>query len=343
MPDRTCPACGAPLKPGDEACSLCGTAAPAALDPAPDSAPAPEAITPGRPSGTARVSRPVCAECGHANPPGARFCNRCGAPLEVRDESPEEEPVSTAAVGKQLGAMLGIGLVTLVALFAVTRLSDRSAPVRPQTAPPAATLPEEPRLDGEAAARVAALEQEIASSSDSLRIVAARQEIVELRARGEQYVAAAEAQAELAASLETASAWADAGHLYIEGLLRAEPAQRALIAAPAARAFERAVALDSTNLDVRTELAIAYQYTDAPMRAVEVLRGVLAQDSAHVAANFNFGLMQMQIGRHEQATEFLERVVRLTQPGTAVHQQATTALAQLRGETPPSEPAAPGS
>lgn len=39
---------------------------------------------------------PVCAKCGHANPEGSQFCNRCAAPLESPSPSSHSPSVQTA-------------------------------------------------------------------------------------------------------------------------------------------------------------------------------------------------------------------------------------------------------
>ena len=53
---------------------LRGSAPPA--PPAPGAAPLPPPTTPYAPP-----TGPVCPSCGHVNPPGARFCERCGTKL----------------------------------------------------------------------------------------------------------------------------------------------------------------------------------------------------------------------------------------------------------------------
>ena len=93
--DRTCPSCGAHVSAGANRCNLCGTFvkgssdAPEEPDDAtltdPDSSSeadegsasgaAPDEETEGAPS-------VFCNQCGWENPPGARYCSRCGEELQ---------------------------------------------------------------------------------------------------------------------------------------------------------------------------------------------------------------------------------------------------------------------
>lgn len=164
---RSCPSCGAQVPADADRCDLCGTPVdPSAADhrDAPtDAAEPPESKEDSGPS-------VFCNQCGWENPPGARFCSRCGTELQdLSDVTPsatrpvaadlptkeepdpsadlsdaleddeQEEADEQAVLGQQIALVVGGALALVVALFFVTQWSaqyewggDSSAP------PPAA-------------------------------------------------------------------------------------------------------------------------------------------------------------------------------------------------------------
>ncbi|CAN5558255.1 zinc-ribbon domain-containing protein [soil metagenome] len=346
MPKPTsCPSCGARLRAGAESCSLCGTPVPTVAEEAAtsesftdsvQSESAPSEVTPESTPAAVPVSRTLeCAICGFHNPLHARFCSQCGAGLDERMANDETAAEATAVgdapdgIGRRLGAMLGVAILAVVVLYGVSALSGRSGtPLEATNVAPTAI--EEPALDDQQSARVAVLERQRESSSDSLQMLAINQEIVEIYARGGRLVRAGEAQEEVARSVNSAFAWADAGSLYFEALLRAPEDARSAIAPRAISAYERSLEIDPHNLDVRTNLGVAYQYSATPMEAVETLRTVLEAEPDHLHANFNFALMLAQIGRYDQAAERFERVLTITEAGDPIHTRAQEELARAR-------------
>ena len=92
---RTCPSCGAHVSAAADRCDLCGTSVEASSDapdesddtapPAPDSSrEADEGSAPDEASGEEGEDAPTvfCNQCGWENPPGARYCSRCGEELQ---------------------------------------------------------------------------------------------------------------------------------------------------------------------------------------------------------------------------------------------------------------------
>jgi tetratricopeptide (TPR) repeat protein len=107
--------------------------------------------------------------------------------------------------------------------------------------------------------------------------------------------------------------------------------QRAALAQQAVDLYDRSLALDD-DPDVRVNLAVAALLDPRnPMRAVQELQAVLTDNPDHVEANFNMGLMRMQIGRLDAAAESFRRVIALTPADDPVHRRATEALAAVEG------------
>ncbi len=304
-------------------------------------------------------SGPFCVHCGAKNPEYARFCYQCGHALHgsgvaegsvpvvtttpVVPAPPPATPALPAAgpvvrerpdsdAGKRALTLVGAGVLAVLALFFITRASQNSAPPPPAangtpTAPQAAP----DQLSEEALARVASLESEIEAATTDEDRLAKQEALAGLYTQEGAFSRAAVVQEEIAESLQTALAWADAGSLYLAHMLRAQGPDRATYAQLAAEAYEKSLEIDSTDLDVKTDLATAYLNDQQnPMQAVATIKAVLAEDPDHVRANFNYGLMLAQINRVDQAIEQFQKVVGLTEADDPVHQRAEQELARIQ-------------
>lgn len=340
----------------------------ATLEPEPEaSAPGPALPEPA-PEPVAEVAveaGPFCTSCGTKNPAHARFCYQCGQALvTAANPAPPTAPVPIVPVaesrpavpppmpppapasvgrpssdaGKRALALVGVALLAVVVLFFITQASTDPPAATPAaatgTAPAGAAAPPPaeaaPELPAEVEARAAALEDEIAAATGDERL-AKQEDLAGLYARSGAFALAAPIQQEVAEVRQTALAWADAGSLYLAHMLRTQGETRTFYAQRAAENYERSVALDDTDLDVRTDLATAYLNDGLnPMQAVETVKEVLGEDPEHVRANFNFGLMLAQISRTDQAQERFEKVLTLTEAGDPVRERAEQELARLQ-------------
>ena len=334
MSSLSCSECGARLDPNDAVCPLCGadvatpTPTVAGTDPL-------VAAKPTTPAGGA-----FCPNCGTPAAPGARFCMNCGAALGSAAASLAAGPApARAASSRRPGLIaLGVGLLAVAALFGIDRLGADDAPAAPavsasgaeavQGAPIAA---EEPALSAEAAATAERLRAEIAAAgASSPGGLAKRIELVQTLAQNDRLVDAADEQAALAEITGTASAWANAGSLLFDRMLNLPEPDRGPLAVRAAAYYERSLAIES-DPDVRANRAWALQYGDNPMSAVLEMRALVDAHPDHAIANYNFGLMQLKIGRTEKAQEHFEKVLAVTEPSESVHQRAEQELARIRG------------
>lgn len=356
---HACPSCGAVAADDATRCDLCGTplaSEGASAEQAPAIAMGPTADAPAPPaSPVAAAPASYCIACGHANPLHARFCNACGMALPPRDAAlpplapppPATTPVAVETMARPVRpapdgrperralALVGVGVAAVVGLYGVTVLSKDSDPLPaevPAGAPvvgaaPGGSLPV-------SATDMVPVEVDPASVSaaglpDSLRPA----------------VEAATAAAVNVQAAPTAAAWAGAGGLYMDLLVRTPEAQRGPVARQAIAAFQQSLTLEE-NADVRVSMAWAYRYDPDPsntMQAVAQLLAVLGADSDHVRANFYLGVLRAQIGRVDGAVEQFERVVSLTDHEDPFHQAAARELAALEDATgaPAAAPAAP--
>lgn len=308
-----CAFCGARLTPGADRCDLCGTPVDGAEALAPD-AEAPEAAGAVAPEAAVADARGrTCASCGHANPPGARFCNACGA--DLAEAQPELAPVRPPAsepsgarppstAGRRALVVVGVALATVVGLYAVTALSG-GEPAPPATAAadglPAASDPSGPTP----------------ALPDSLQLAADR-----LEAGG------------------TATDLFESGRYYLTAaydMAGVEPESSVLWAREAARLFEASLAEEDRD---RTRLALAEAIRvdpspAAPMRPVQEVQAVLERDPTNVTALFLLADLRLERGQFEPAwrdsAEVLyERVIELAPPGDRARVQAEARLEFLR-------------
>ena len=304
-----------------------------------------------------------CNACGWSNPPGSRFCSQCGARLDARvagapvpappvpaearaaearaAKAPVSIPVDTApsapattaqsAVGRQVAILVGAGILLVVGLYLITVVSKEmggsaaAPPPTAQAAPQVAPLPED------VAEQAEALQAEIDQLTGAARLEK-RRELVSLYLREERYDLAAEEQERIAEAENTEDAWVLVGNLNYDWMERQPSADRAVFAKRAIAGYQRALEINPDNLDVRTDMAIAYMYDpDNPMKAIQETNEVLKRNPDHVQANFNRGIMLMQINRMDEAVKQMEKVKRLVNdPEDPVYQRAERVIEMIR-------------
>lgn len=353
--NQTCESCGARMSAGAEVCDLCGT--PVEGYEAPVTAEAHEptlSAAPAAPEGNGGATE--CDTCGQGNPPGSRYCNRCGARLTVESaaasatvgpkrpaaepEADEEEPgkgvykpfdETDRAVGKQVMLVVSAALLLVVVLYAVTAMSGGSGGSFDAPAPATATDEVEP-LASQWADREAELKADIDGTTGEAQLEA-RRRLIDLYFAADRLDFAAEQTALIAEATGSEEEWILAGNLYFDWMQRADETRKAIWARQAVASYQAALDMNPSNLDVRTDMAIAYLYDPQnSMMAIQETNRVLEEDSLHIQANFNKGIMLTQINRVDQAIEQFERVKTiLGDPADPVYQRAVDAIARLSG------------
>jgi tetratricopeptide (TPR) repeat protein len=180
------------------------------------------------------------------------------------------------------------------------------------------------------AAQVAELEEAIEAAEGEERL-ARQRELVNLFVGMGRPDRAAVVQEEIARQVDTPDAWARAGNLFYDWIDGVDDAHRSAVARRAIAAYLNVLAVEPDNLDVRTNLAVAYLYDpDDPMQAIEHTNYVLERDPDHIPANFNRGLMMLQINRVEEGVQQMEKVKRLAGEGTPFYRQADEVIRVVR-------------
>jgi len=254
----------------------------------------------------------------------------------------------------QLGLVIGIAAMLVVALFFITNLSkDLGAPVTPVPADDENGLTErqgavgeapdtdrssiferlaadEPDLPGEIGSTVDSLDAVIDASEGEAAQQARRQKVDMLIGAGRMDHAAV-TQREVALEEGSAEAWRQAGDLFYEWMGRMnEGAERVEVAGATIAAYERVLADTPDNLDVRADLATALLETNEPMRGVEEIQRVLDADPDHLQARFNYGIMLAMIGRTEASIAQFEHAQRIVGEGSPFYRQAEQIIEELR-------------
>ncbi|PEN06768.1 hypothetical protein CRI93_09015 [Longimonas halophila] len=338
-----CTECGTAFAPGDKFCSQCGT-------------PRAGADRPPATEGT----RPVAANL----PAGAD----AAASGERDDEASESEAIDESAINRKLAWLVGGAVVVIAALFLATLFSERAgdplartaaernagdnigqqsgaapgtpnAGNAPATADPAtvdALIDQySPEVSESMAAQVDSL-REAAESEEGIMRQTIQQEVVNAYIGAGHLGRAAQVQKTMAEDSGDPDAWRRTGDLlysWMEQLGQGNTSNAIGQVAPhVVDAYERVLEQEPNNLDVRTDMATAMLQTNAPMRGVEQINRVLEEDPDHFQARFNKGIMQLYIGRVDEAVAEFEEVKRIVGEDSPYYERADQAITLAREE-----------
>jgi hypothetical protein len=87
--------------------------------------------------------------------------------------------------------------------------------------------------------------------------------------------------------------------------------------AMAAEAYRRALALDGSSPDVRSDFASCLHAMGLPKRALDEFRKVLTMDPNHMVAYFNLGVVFQGLGQSDSARFYWEKYLKLDPNGQA--------------------------
>jgi tetratricopeptide (TPR) repeat protein len=75
--------------------------------------------------------------------------------------------------------------------------------------------------------------------------------------------------------------------------------------------YQKILDRDSTRADVKVKLGMTYVASDTPMRGIQLIKQVLAEDPNNQFALLNFGLLLMQSGQMDKAKARFEQLLQL--------------------------------
>ncbi len=116
---------------------------------------------------------------------------------------------------------------------------------------------------------------------------------------------------EIAKAEKSYPTWLKAGDLFTEAYQNTQDTTVQIgLVQKAIGAYKSALELDSTSLDAKTGLGVAYiSGTPNPMQGIQLLLGVVKQDPENVKANMNLGLFSIKSGQYDKAVGRFKTVI----------------------------------
>jgi tetratricopeptide (TPR) repeat protein len=93
--------------------------------------------------------------------------------------------------------------------------------------------------------------------------------------------------------------------------------------------YQKILDRDSTRADVKVKLGMTYVASDTPMRGIQLIKQVLAEDPNNQFALLNFGLLLMQSGQMDKAKARFEQLLQLNPQDTKAMFYLAVAQAEL--------------
>lgn len=85
----------------------------------------------------------------------------------------------------------------------------------------------------------------------------------------------------------------------------------------AAECYRRALAIDGSSTDVRTDYGACLHGMGLPQRAIDEFRKVLVQDPTHSICNFNLGVVFNEIQQKDSARYYWKKYLEMEPQGSA--------------------------
>jgi tetratricopeptide (TPR) repeat protein len=118
----------------------------------------------------------------------------------------------------------------------------------------------------------------------------------------------------------TVESWTTAGDNYYQAYTFAiDQAKQKQLVDKAREFYEKVMAKNPNNLEVKTKLAMTFVSSSNPMQGILMLREVLVTDPKNEMALFNMGMLSIQSGQHERAIERLEELIKVNPMHTQGH------------------------
>jgi len=127
--------------------------------------------------------------------------------------------------------------------------------------------------------------------------------------------------AEVAAKFfNTTESWKKAGDQYYQAYSFAvDQARQQSFAEKARESYDKVLAANPRDLDVKTNKAMTYLGSGSPMQGIAMLREVIAENPRHEPALFNMGMLSIQSGQYERAVERLNDLLKVNPNHTQGH------------------------
>ncbi|MDI6401560.1 hypothetical protein QLX67_06095 [Balneolaceae bacterium ANBcel3] len=132
-------------------------------------------------------------------------------------------------------------------------------------------------------------------------------EIIRVYVQLEQYDKAGRVALKRARLSEQASDWKESGDYFFEAATRTDSEDfRKDTARKAKSMYITALEIKPGDPEIKTDLAVVYMSLLEPEESFLLLENVLMNNPDHIRANFNMGVLMLQIGRASEAIPFFE-------------------------------------
>lgn len=192
--------------------------------------------------------------------------------------------------------------------------SARDSTLSPVADPNHAAVPEE------ALKRIASLRGLIDASAPNEKNAIFADSLAKLYVTAGKYDSSAWFAEVAAKFFNTTESWTQAGDQYYQAYTFAVDQARQQSFAEKARAcYDKVLAADPRNLDVKTNKAMTYLGSGSPMQGIAMLREVIAENPRHEPALFNMGMLSIQSGQYDRAVERLNDLLKVNPNHTQGH------------------------
>ena len=222
----------------------------------------------------------------------------------------------------------GIAVVAAIVLFTLPRVvvdneegGDNLASGRDGTAgveteeaagTSAAGTPHLPEISEDALAEINQLRENYQNNENTEKSTIFADSLISAFARNEWYDSAAFYAGQLAEASETDSSFKQALDLYYQAFTFALDESRARTLGKKVRYYgEAMLRKNPAALEAKSQMAMTYLTTAEPMKGIQMLREVVAEDENNELALYNLGLLSMQSGQYDKAVDRFGRVVEL--------------------------------
>ena len=108
----------------------------------------------------------------------------------------------------------------------------------------------------------------------------------------------------------TTETYLKAGNSYYEAYTFAlQPEKQKAMAEKAQLWLGKAIEANPKNLEARTKMAMTYLSSSSPMKGIQMMREVLAEDPKNEFTLFNMGMLSIQSGQFDRAVERLNELI----------------------------------
>lgn len=184
----------------------------------------------------------------------------------------------------------------------------------------AANFPEHVQTPAEVRRAIVALKKEYAESAGKEKNAIFADSLAGLYSQAGKFDSSAWFAEEATKFFNNTESRVKAGDSYYQAYSFAlDPTRQAYFAGKAQSFYNMVLEATPDNLDVKTKLAMTYLTDANPMKAITMLREVLAEDPQNKTALYNMGMLSIQSGQYDKAIDRLEELVEIDSENTQAH------------------------